>query len=521
MKVPSMNNRTCAARGRARPLWARPIPVAAALVVWCMGATAQEAGANRAVSTVWATLGTTVGYSRVSSPGGSDAGSEFVTRVSPGISWRGHSGRVVGSLDYVLNLSEYSRHHDAEPVEQALSSAVTVEAIPQWMYVDARAAISQQYLSAYGLQSASGSLMANNNRVDVLNVYVSPTVQRGIGDFAEVELKLQAGATNGYKSIAADSNTSGGSFTLRSPRAAGLLGWSLSTTQQRVDFRAGRQTYSDRSIASLSFKATPDLQLSARGGFENTDVGSLDRRRYDNWGLGLRWVLDERTRVSVDGDRRYFGNGHQVAIDHRMRHLVFHLASTRDATNSSDAGGVGRPVTLYQLYYSQFASIEPDPALRDARVREFLRLLGLNPNGVVAGGAVASAVMLQRRDDIAVAYNGQRTTFSLQGFSSATQVLDNPFGVLNDGPVRQRAVIATLAHGLTPKSSVSLSVSATHTLATAIQAATDLNSISLGLNSAVNPSTTANVALRHSATEGSATTAYRESALTASLNLRF
>lgn len=480
---------------------------------------AQDAPGSRAVNVI-PTFASTVSYTEVQGAVGQPDGGEFVTRLSPGIQMRSRSGRIVGAFDYHLNVNLYSRNKETQSIENSLSAAATLEAVSGFFFVDTRASIAQQSLSAYGQQSADGSLLANDNRTDVLNLAVSPYLRGPLGSVGEYELRLSAAATNGYKSIAADSTNNGGSLSLRSRNSNSVFGWSLQASQQRVDFRAGRATDSARASAAVTAAPDSDIRLTLRGGQETTDVGGFERRRYDNWGGGVRWTPTDRTVINVDGDRRYYGTGYQVAVEHRLRRAVFRYSSTRDATSGSDGNGVGQPVTLYQLYYAQFASLEPDPARREQLVRDFLRAIGQDPNAVVAGGAVTSAVTLQRRDDLSMALVGKRTSLNLQAFGSSSQVIDNPTGAADDGPVRQRGLTATLSHRVTPLSTLNLVASLNKTLASPRQEGTKMQSLSLNWNSVLNNQATAAVGLRHSVFD-SAFDSYRESALTASLSLRF
>lgn len=508
---------------RHRPTPVTPVKhlVRAAVAASCMGLCCSPglAQVSRAVNVV-PTFASTLSYSDVQGAAGQANGGEFVTRLSPGLQMRSRSGRIVGSLDYSLNANFYSHNKASQSVENSLNAIFTLEAVPSFFYVDTRASVAQQSLSAYGQQNADGSLRANANRTDVLNLGVSPYVRGPLGSVGEYEVRLNAAATNGYKSITADSTNTGGSLSLRSRNAGSMFGWSLLASQQRVDFRAGRATDSNRASAAVTMVPDTDVKLTLRGGQEATDVGGFERRRFDNWGGGIRWTPTERTVVNVEGDRRYYGSGHQIAVEHRLRTTVFRYSSTRDASSGADALGVGQPVTLYQLWFARFASIQPDPVLREQLVRDLLRLGGQDPNAVVAGGAVTSAVTLQRRDDLSMALVGRRTSFNLQAFASSAQVIDNPTGAPDDGAVRQRGLIASLSHRVTPQSSLSVTASLQKTLANLRQQGTDLQSVSLGWNSVINHQATAGLSVRHSVFD-SAIDSYRESAVTASLSLRF
>jgi uncharacterized protein (PEP-CTERM system associated) len=494
---------------------ARKVCLASCCAALCGASTAQGSTGLK----VDPSLSTQLVFNSSSGRVGGDA-TDVVTQINPGIRLSSRSGRLVGSLDYQLQASLHSKQKDLQEVSNALSANAVAEVVPGWFYLDGRASVTQQADSAYGLQIDSGSVLANDNRIEVLNVSLSPYLKGYLGDAAEYLLRLSAAATNGRKSIAADSTNMGGSLDLHSRSGGAMLGWSLQASQQVVDFRAGRATQSDRVSAGLTFKPDPELMLSLRGGQESTDVGGFERRRYDNWGGGLRWSPTGRTLVGLEADRRYFGSSHQVNLEHRFRRVAIRFSSSRDVSNGANAGGTGQPVTLYQLWFAQFASIEPDPVARDLIVRDLLRQSNQDPNALVAGGALTSAITLQQRETLALTWTGQRTTFNLQAFSSSSKIIDNPTGQQDTGDTRQRGFTGTVSYRLTPSSNLNLMGSKQRTLASSGRSGTDLDTLVLSWTTLVNAHTSASLSARHS-DFGSATDGYRESAVTASLNLRF
>lgn len=500
--------------------WSMSPRVRMALAMTCWAAHAGLASAQGASGVIVdASMATQLVFTSVSGLTDSDV-PEVATQINPGIRLSSRSGRMVGSLDYQLQASIYSGQKKSQEISNALAASALAEIVPGWFFFDARASVTQQADSAYGLQSASGSVLDNDNRIEVLNISLSPYLKGYLGSAAEYVLRLNAAASNGRKSIAADSTHRGGTLDVHSRSGGAALGWSVQASQQTVDYRAGRATRNDRVNAGLTMRPDPELVLSLRGGQESTDVGGFVRQRYDNWGAGIRWTPTDRTLVNLDADRRYFGNGHQVSLEHRFRRAAIRFSSSRDVSGGADGSTAGQPVTLYQLWFAQFASIEPDPVARDLLVRESLRQSNQDPNALVSGGFLASAISLQRRETLALTWAGQRTSFNLQAFSSSSQIIDNPTGQLDTSTTRERGYSGTVSHKLTPGSSLNLMVSKQRTLTSAARTGTDLDSVVLSWTTAVNAKASASLSARHTEFD-SVADAYRESAVTASLNLRF
>ena len=485
-------------------------------VVWlglvCMPALAQDATVSRPYHLV-PTVNVSAQLINVRSRDGPSQPAELVMQLGPGLQLSKQSGRIQGTLDYQMLASIYSRQSERNTVDNNLAASGRAEAVPGWMYVDARATIGKQSVSPLGQLSASGSLAVNGNQRESLNVQVSPYVRGELLGLADYELRLQAGATEVRGTSLGDSSTLGSSLSLASPRRGTVLGWGLQVTQDRQDFKGGRPTDNYRATASVSATPDPELALVARAGQESTNVGALERRTFANWGGGLRWTPTPRTIVSISGDRRYFGDSFQITLEHRLRRSAFRFTSTKDAVSG------GQPMTLFDLYMLQYKSIEPDFSQRYIRVLELLRQTGQNPNSVVGGSFATSAVTLQRRDDLSYSYIAPRTTFTLRASAGTTDVLDNINAQPRLGLIKQRGLEASVAHRLTPATSATL-IGSLQRNSGQNQPDSELTSLSLGLNTALNRQTTASVGARLGVYSG-ASNSNRETSLTGSLSMRF
>lgn len=513
-------------RGSRRPtifLPLRPTAIAAALALSAWPALAQDAGQGADSRRFTLTPTFTASETYTETDAGPNRGvrdGEFVTRLSPGLRITSRSGRVRGSLDYTLNATWYSKSSESKSFDNVLSAAFVAEAIDNRLFIDARASISQQSISPYGRQSADDRTRYNDNQTEVRTATLSPYVVGTIGELATWQLRYDASLTDTRGGAVNDSTSYGPLLTVSSADTGALVGWGLLASQQTIDFKAGRATEIERVNAQLFFRPDPELTLSLNGGKERTNVGAAFTRSYDNWGAGLRWTPTPRTTIALQGDERYYGRGHSVLVEHRMRRSVVRYTDSRDSTNGADATGVGQPVTLYQLLFLQFASVQPDPALRDQLVRDFLRAIGRDPNELVAGGLLGSAVSLQQRRDLSWALLGVRTTLNLQAYNSTTRILDNPNNSFSTDPVKLWGYSATVSHRLTPTSSVSLTGSRQIAKSSGTQPGNDLKSLLLSWSEQVGRRTSVGLSARYSVFD-SPTDPYREAAVTASVTMVF
>ncbi len=452
-------------------------------------------------------------------------GGESVTRVSPGFRLSSHSGRVQGSLDYSANLLYRAGRSDTEgsQVQNALSAAFIAEAVTNHAFVEAHASISQQTISAFGQQSADGGLQSNANSTEVATVSLSPSLKGSLGGLADYAVRVNLGATDPRSSDAPRSTDTSVSMQLQSPRTGSLLGWSLSATQQRVDYKGGIGNDTANVTAAVSITPVPELTLSVNGGRESNDDGLGQNVFVNTAGAGLRWAPTNRTNIDIGAERRYFGHSSHATLEHRMQRSIWRYSYSHDTTSSADATGNGTPVTLYQQLYDQAASSQPDPALREQAVLDLIRALGRNPNEVISGGFLTSAVSLQRRQDLSLSLLGLRTTLTLQAFSSAVTSLAGTSVTIDPiagQTVQQFGYTGTLSYRLTPTASINLLGSRQVTSSTPSQVGNDLKSASVSLSNQVSSRASTSLSARYTVFN-SPTDPYRETAITGTVSLRF
>jgi uncharacterized protein (PEP-CTERM system associated) len=495
-----------------------PLSAALCLGALCGGGPVQAQSGARS-NNISATLDALATYA-VNSRTGGRGDPDLVTELRPGLRWDGQSGRVVGSLSYELGLVHHRKDYTGERVQNRLNGQASAEVFERWMYVDATASISQQAESALGTQTVAGSTQDNANRIEVGTLSVSPYVRGVLGSAVNYEARLSASATNGRRSITTDSSLMSGTFSVSSAIPGTALGWGLVGSRQTSDYRVGRETEFDRISASLSYAADADLTLALRGGREATNVIDVTRVTNNTWGLGLTWRPSPRTRAQIDADDRYFGRGYRVLLEHRLPSTTFQLTSSRDDSNGSNGYGQGQQTTLYQLYFAQFASIEPDQTQRDVLVRSFLQSQGLDPNSAVPGGVANSAVSVQETHAISVAYAGRRIAASLQANYGTNQVLGVSAAAAGDQNYRQRGYVANASYRLTPTSSLALTGSRLLSRSSATGIGTELKSLSLSFSDQIARRTSLSASARYSVFN-SLTDPYRDAALTVSLSQRF
>lgn len=439
--------------------------------------------------------------------------SEAITTLAPSLQLAARTARLQGRVDYSLRALAYAKDASRNDVQHALNAAFQGEAVEQHLFVDASARISQQAISAFGVQTP-GSSSIDPNRTDVRSASLSPYLRGRLPGGVDLEARYSAGTSRSTAATAPDQDSRISS--LRASGGRGLMGWSASHTHAVSEFEQGRQTTQDQTRLALSFRPDVDWRLHARLGRESTDVLSLQKQSNATWGAGVEWTPTPRTAVVLQADHRYFGSAYSFNAQHRMARTLWRLSSSRSASDDRGTGTAGAAAAAaYDALFQELAAIEPDPVRRDLLVRALL---------AEQGDFLTRAVSLQRRHEASMLWNGLRGSVSMRAFSGQTSRLDRLSGAQDDlsslAAVRQHGWGFNASYRLSPNSSASLAYTRTTTTDSGVQPGNDQQSASFTLSRQLAARTTLSLTLRHT-TYDSVQRPYDENAAWLLLSLRF
>ena len=452
-----------------------------------------------------------------------DKRADQITEISPGIRITSETGRVKGYFDYSLRELIYAQNSAPSTTQNALNTFGTVEAVEKRAYLDFSGNISQQAISAFGTQSV-GNTATNANLTETSSFRLSPYVRGRLTDAAEYEARYSLATTRTQSSLVSDVTAADTLVKVGSGNAFRLLGWSVAGTQQSVSYSAGRTTEADRLRAVLTYAVTPQFRLSAIGGREANNYLSFDKQSYDSTGFGVDWTPSERTKLSASRENRFFGEGHNLSFEHRTGRTVWRFSDVRDTFATPSQSGVGSIGSVYDLFFTQFASIEPDPILRAQLVNNFLLANGINPNAAVISNFLTSAVSLQRRQNLSFSLLGVRDTVTFMATRSETSQLDSQSNFSGDFSkstiVSQQGFSASYAHRLTPLSSLNVFASQQNTSGSFVLQDSTLRYFNVSVSSLIAKRSTATLGIRRVVFD-STTSPYVETAITGNLTVQF
>jgi uncharacterized protein (PEP-CTERM system associated) len=449
--------------------------------------------------------------------------SDLILDVVPGIQVGGQSGRVRGFLDYKLAASLHARNQESGSLRNFLQASANAEVVPSWLFVDASASISQQFISPFGTQTPDSSLN-NSNRTEVTTVNVAPYMQGQIAGQVNYVGRAFYTFTDSGTSQAANSTVWGALLGFDSTTRWSRLSWGLDFTYREARFADQRSQFDQLNVLSLNYAVTPELIASVRGNVETSNLTTLNRETTSGWGGGLRWSPSPRTRFIAEYDQRVFGNSHLLSLDYRTPRTVWALSNRQGLSTGQTNNGRGSSTSPFDLLFAQFAQIEPDPVARAQLVNDFMRANGIDPNSSFNSGYLPGQVVLERRQDASVSWLGVRDTLFLNLYQTQSEGLQP--GVLNpDDPfaggnvLRWRGVRATWSHRLTPLSTLSVNAGGQRTSETfGGQETTVWNGMVMWSNQLA-PRARLSLSARYTTQTGSSS--YNEAAMLAMLNMSF
>lgn len=495
------------------------------LAACAAGAQAQQGAAGG--TTVQPRIGLTQTWTDNLRLDDSNKDAALITTVSPGISMASRSGALRGSLDYSLNGIYYLKSSEPSRVQNALSANGQAELISRTLYVDVRATIGQQNLSAFGTPTAptlgtqgSVSNLANANQRETGTLTVSPSLRGVLGGLASYDLRGDFTRTEARGSSVGDSRGTGGSLRVNQLNA-GVLSWWAQANTQRVTATEAAANRNESLRLGLNYRPDPDWLFVASAGQERSNYLGNGNQNGTTAGLNAEWTPTPRTRVGADWQHHSYGDTHALTFEHRMSRSVWRYTDTQTVTlgNTGATGGVR---SNYDQLFLLYASSVPDPAQRDAQVRADLQRLGLSPDAPAATGFLSSGPSRLRNQLLGITLLVPRGSVSAQASRAVTSRLGNNINqgdLANTSRVEQRSYTLSASHQLTPLSGLSLTASRQETTGDATARAARLTSVIASWNARLGQLLNGQFGARHSRFQG--VTPYTENAVYGTLTQQF
>lgn len=248
---------------------------------------------------------------------------DLVSTVSPGIAVTGDTARIKASLDYSLDVQRYLKATDQNRIANNLYANGEGIVVPDLLYFDARASISQEDIAG-GRGFASSTLVPEAQRTQVIAYTAGPTLRTNIGSLFSTEISYRASQTyfTNTTTLAGGAGLSNstqqeGRFVLGTGDAFDRLSSSLlvdyvHSTGSGSSIASNTASGEDRKQAEVDnqYHITRTLSVIAQGGYEKLTFpsSSLGSIKGPIWGAGFEYNPNPDDLVRLVYGRRDGGN---------------------------------------------------------------------------------------------------------------------------------------------------------------------------------------------------------------------
>jgi len=449
--------------------------------------------------------------------------SDNILEISPGVHAVFNTARVRGDFDYSLTAIHFGNNTQADSTQQSLDAYANVDLWGNRVFLDLAGVIDQQSISAFGTQSADTN--RNGNLTQQTRFLVSPYYRGGLTKTTELEARYTHSTARSDADERSDYTQQGATVVLRNRRLQGQrLGWNIEAGVQKADYTLERETTARAVKAGLSYDITAYLTGTAFVGAERNDVLTTETESYSTWGVGMDWRPSDRSRVSADLEHHYYGNAHNLAVEHRTGRTLWRFSDWRNVVGSSLDEAVPLMSSNYDLLDSYYLGQESDPIRRAQLVEAELERLGFSNTEDLYRRFLTSSSRLDRNQQLAVLLNGLRSVYTIAIGQNRSQRLDSDSGPLGDDfdtneSITQRYWGLQYAHRLTPASSMTVALSGMKTEGVGSNLSESSKILQIGFATQLAPRTSGSVRLQRMAVSGTA--AYRETSWRGVITHRF
>jgi uncharacterized protein (PEP-CTERM system associated) len=391
------------------------------------------------------------------------AKADTFAEVTPGIRVSHRGARLDLDVDYQLRVLRYVDASERDEQQNDLRASANLEAVERWMFIDARAEISQQAISAFGPQLVSSSGNAPNQR-ETRNYVVSPYVRGLVGPEAEYEVRLSLYGSSASDDVSPALGTTvsedsyrlySGVGYLRGTTGVAGLGWSADASAHSVHYPDGGRTVDWQMARAFAvYEVQPQIHLKAAIGGERNSIESDEAESSTLYAYGLDWAPSERTKLSALGEKRFFGSGHTVKLSHRAARTSWSYTDTKDvATDVGDVLSTGIETALDLITAALTAQI-PDPLAREDEARRMLTEARIAPEFGRPPSAGTTRVFVERRRNLGFTWFAPRDTVAFSAYRTNRSAIGGGTGEVDDfslsDDIRQRGFSGNWSHRLTP-----------------------------------------------------------------------
>lgn len=447
----------------------------------------------------------------------------WISDLAPGLVIEGQGSRVKAHLDYGLHVLRYDGLPSRNQHLNSLTSGAQVEAVQNWLFVDADANIVQRNRDPFAA-TATDAASATANRSETTTTRLSPYIKGDMADLASYQVRFATIYAKSNDPSIASTHINQWSGSLHNVSAGSKVGWSLDGNAASTKNEIIGNKKDDRLKGKVIFEILRDVHLSLSDGKERTNYLSGEMQTVTMPGWGIEWSPDVRTHAAFEQEKRYFGTAHSLLFNHRAAMIDLTYSDIKDvAIYPAMLTGQG---TINDLMADLLTASIPNPAARAAAVRARLNEDAAGFNQPSNDNIQTSRFFLHHAREAAAVWIMPRNTVTLRVSDSKQQVIGETVVVPSATDITESLhdINAGLSwdHRLTPRTSLALSESrrrSTGLIDTSLRAYQTTQTAAIFYR--VDPKTFMSVGLRSLKFDGTLNGAVSEKAIAFSLTRTF
>jgi uncharacterized protein (PEP-CTERM system associated) len=350
----------------------------------------------------------------------------LVFTLQPSLAYNAHRPMLDASVYASLTLLGRTPDGFKRAVFPNLRATSTVMLVERWVHVDASASVEPTAADVFGAQVNNASDNGAGSQDDS-RIYTSLRLQPRVQHDFTPELSLLAAHEWVWRDHAAGVD---GEQTVQ--RTVLQLGHKPRPWGGRVVWQRQTNDVDTAATRSLALQSLRVVGLLSLGGdwVLGATVGR-EQNRFDTTlgnragttsqdtvaGLSALWAPTQRTVANVDVERRFFGTGVQLSVQHRTPAWSVRMGAMRQPISTSfTLGSSGPTLDLRTLLDDVHTTRTPDAAQRAPLVDALVSDRALDTRTASATPSVAGYAQLQESVQAALVLHGSRNTlaFSVQ-----------------------------------------------------------------------------------------------------------
>jgi hypothetical protein len=426
-------------------------------------------------------------------PRGSES-RDFITEINPGVSVTGTGAHLKVNANYTMQNLFYLNHGNQNTTLHQLDSKANATLVKNFLFLDSTANISQQNISFQGPLTNNNENITNN-RTSIKTYSISPYALHNFSNFATAQARYTHNAFyTGVDGLSA-SQSDAMLFSLTSGSAFHTLGWGLTYNKQKID-GLGFPAENEQATGNLRYRVSSTFSLTGTSGYQKFNYSSVTGVSAGSfWNSGFIWTPSERSNITANAGKAFFGNTYTLLASHRARRSTWSLTYKQSITTTRD----------------QFLS----PATTSMTI--------FNPINVLT-----NQFFLQKELQATVTLTGKRNTllFSMFHMLFEPQTLGNSNSISlgTNFDTKQIGANALWSYKVAPLANANIGVMYIKSTILSLGQEDETKTFTAGLTQQILPKLNGVVNFRHverTSNSNQYGAAYRENAISATLSMRF